>query len=284
MLPKRVCIVGLGLIGGSLARALRPFLAYLAVVDANPDTRRAAGSLADLVTADLAEGMQGTELIILATPVRIILKLLAQLPAVRPDGCLVLDLGSTKAVISQVMETLPPAFQAIGGHPMCGKETSGFAAADPDLFQKQTFVLCRNGRTSPDVEQVAREIIDRIGAFPLLLPPDVHDRLVAATSHLPYLISAALMRTVAGQADDQLWAVSASGFRDTSRLAGSEPQMMLDILLTNRMEVIDQVDKLQGQLITIKRLLLQGDEAALADWLAETQQQYATYRTVKQKQ
>jgi len=270
--------------GGSLARALRPFLTHLSVVDANPATLAAARTLADKVTADLAEGVQRAELIILATPVRVILKLLAQLPVVRPDGCLVLDLGSTKAAISRAMEALPPPFQAIGGHPMCGKETSGFAAAAPDLFQGQTFVLCRNGRTSSDIEQVARAIIDRIGARPLLLSPEKHDRLVAATSHLPYLVSAVLMRTVAGQADDQLWPVSASGFRDTTRLASSDPQMMLDILLTNRMEAIDQVDKLQGQLITLKRLLLQGDEAAIAGWLAETQQQHTTYRKVKKKQ
>jgi prephenate dehydrogenase len=213
--------------------------------------------------------------------VRTILRLLAQLPAARPDGCLVMDLGSTKAEICRAMEALPPSFQAIGGHPMCGRETAGFGAAAADLYRGQTFVLCENGRTTPQITAVAQEIIKTIGAKPLLLPPQTHDKMVAATSHLPYLVSAALMQTAAAQNDEQLWQVSASGFRDTTRLAGSDPQMLLDILLTNRMEVLEQVDKLQGQIITIKKLLIQGDETALADWLAETRRQYELYRKGK---
>jgi prephenate dehydrogenase len=281
MLAKKVCIVGLGLMGGSLALGLRPSLSHLTVIDTNPETQAAAQDLADVVTADLAEGVWDAELVILATPVRTILRLLAQLPAARPDGCLLLDLGSTKADICRAMEMLPPSFQAIGGHPLCGRETAGFGAASADLYRNQTFVLCENGRTTPQIAAVAHEIIETIGANPLLLPPQTHDNMVAATSHLPYLVSAALMQTAAAQNNEQLWQVSASGFRDTTRLAGSDPQMLLDILLTNRMEVLEQVDKLQGQIITIKRLLIQGDETALADWLANTWQQHKLYRKRK---
>lgn len=267
--------------GGSLALALRPFLSHLTTVDTNPKTRAAAHDFADLVTDDLAEGVKEAELVILATPVRTILHLLAQLPAARPDGCLLLDLGSTKAEICRAMEALPSSFQGIGGHPMCGKETAGFGAASADLYREQTFVLCENGRTTPKIAAIAQEIIEAIGAKPLLLPPQTHDNMVAATSHLPYLVSAALMQTAAAQDNEQLWQVSASGFRDTTRLAGSDPQMLLDILLTNRMEVLEQVDKLQGQIITIKKLLIQGDETAFADWLAETWQQHKLYRKRK---
>lgn len=281
MQVERVCIVGLGLMGGSLALALRPFLTHLNIVDTKQETRAAAQDFADVVTADLAEGVKDAELVILATPVRTILRLLAQLPAARPDGCLLLDLGSTKAEICRAMEGLPESFQAIGGHPMCGKETAGFASASADLYRGQTFVLCENGRTTSQIAAIAHEIIETIGAKPLLLPPQTHDNMVAAISHLPYLVSAALMQTAAAQNNEQLWPVSASGFRDTTRLAGSDPQMLLDILLTNRMEVLEQVDKLQGQIITIKKLLIQGDEVALTDWLAKTWQQHHLYRKRK---
>ncbi|MCP4427020.1 MAG: prephenate dehydrogenase [Chloroflexi bacterium] len=280
---ERVCIVGLGLMGGSLALALRPSLTHLSIVDANPQPLAAAQELADLATADFAAGARDADLIILATPVRVILRQLAQLPAICPDGCLVMDLGSTKAKICRTMEQLPPAFQAIGGHPMCGKETAGIAHADPNLYRGETFVLCGNGRTTPRVEAVAREIIELIGAKPLNLSPQTHDEMVAATSHLPYLVSAALMQTTAAQGSDQLWRVSASGFRDTTRLAGSDPQMLLDILLTNRTAVADQIDKLQGQIITLKQLLLWGDETKIADWLVKTKRQREIYENVKRK-
>ncbi|MCB9422494.1 MAG: prephenate dehydrogenase [Ardenticatenaceae bacterium] len=279
MQVERVCIVGLGLMGGSLALALRPFLAHLTIIDSNPETRTAAQELADVVTGDLAEGVKEAELVILATPVRTILRLLTQLPTVRPDGCLVMDLGSTKAEIGRVMEALPGSFAAIGGHPMCGKETAGFAAAAADLYRGQTFVLCENGRTTPQLTAIAYEIIETIGANPLLLPSQAHDNMVAATSHLPYLVSAALMQTAAAQNDDQLWQVSASGFRSTTRLAGSDPQMLLDILLTNGTAVLTQIEAYQTQLDEIKRVLTNGDEQELADWLEKVKKSHNKYRS-----
>jgi prephenate dehydrogenase len=281
MQVKRVCIVGLGLMGGSLALALRPFLTHLAIVETNPEALEAAAQLADVSTADFTEGVRDVDLVILATPVRTILHLLTQLPAARPDGCLVMDMGSTKAEICRFMEHLPAVFQAIGGHPLCGKEIAGFVAATPDLFRDQTFVLCGNGRTTGHVKQVAVDFINKIGAKPLLMAPETHDHLAAATSHLPYLISAVLMQTVAARPSDHLWQMSASGFRDSTRLAGSDTQMMLDILMTNRTAVIDQIDAYQSELITLKRLLLSGDEKRLTNWLAATQKQYRTYKEAK---
>jgi prephenate dehydrogenase len=278
MWKERVCIVGAGLMGGSLALALRPFLTHLTLVDTNPATLTAVQTVADVATADLAAGAQSADLIILATPVRAILRLLADLPHLRPDGCLVLDLGSTKAAICRAMAGLPPPFQAIGGHPMCGRETAGFAAATPDLYRGQTFVLCRHGRTTAHVEQMALAVIEAIGARPLFLTADTHDELIAAVSHLPYVVAAALMRTAV---EARAWSVSATGFHDTTRLAGSDPQMMLDILLTNRTAVLHQIGEFQKQLGDLKRCLLQNDEAGLVQWLLEAQRQHVRYRAQK---
>ena len=291
MLRAKVTIVGLGLMGGSLALALRlaermaqrpfPTPTHITVIDNNPDTRRSAERLADVVTADFAEGVKDAELVILATPVRTVMTLLNKLTEVRPDGCMVLDLGSTKRDICVAMASLPAGFEAIGGHPMCGKETAGFSSATPDLYRDKTFVLCRNGRTTERVEALVLDLLNIVGAKPLFLPPDVHDEMVAAISHLPYVVAGSLMRTASAMEDDRLWTVSASGFRDTSRVSGTDPKMMLDILLTNRTAVLQQLQCYQEEITAVTQLLKAGDETKLAIWLMETQRDYRLYREKK---
>jgi prephenate dehydrogenase len=265
--------------GGSLALALRGKVGRLTAVDTHSATRQQAlqQNLVEAVTADFALAVRDTDLIIFATPVRTILHLLAQLPALRPDGCLVMDIGSTKAGICAAMGDLPEQFAGIGGHPMCGKETAGLAAAVGDLYQAQTFILCRNGRTTPNIEMIAQEIIEAIGAKLLWLPPEEHDRLVAVVSHLPYLVAATLMHTAVSLHDERVWPVSASGFRDTSRLAGSDPYMMRDILLTNKTAVLEQLAHYQAHLQEVTVLLQTADETALAAWLQEKQVERQMY-------
>lgn len=278
----RITIAGLGLMGGSLAMALRPYALHLTAVDADPATRQAAlaQKLVDAATNSLAEGVGAADLLILATPARTILTQLAELPNLWPDGCLLLDLGSTKQAICQAMSALPVPFQAIGGHPMCGRETAGLAAASADLYHNKTFILCRTARTTPAVEKVALELVATIGALPLWLDAAEHDQMVAAVSHLPHLVSAALMQQAAALAriDERIWQVSASGFRDTSRLSGSSPAVMLDILLTNRAAVLNLLEQYQQQLATIAALLQAGDETAVRDWLETAQTDYNHYR------
>ncbi len=283
MLIQKVGIVGLGLMGGSLAQALSGQVESLVGVDQDETTRQLAeqSGLFTQVTESVAQISDDLNLLILATPVRAILQLLDQLPTLRPYGCMVLDLGSTKAVISQAMTILPPVFEAIGGHPMCGKETAGFAAADATLYQGQTFVLCLNERTTPAALSVAQHLVNLLGARPLLLDPLVHDRLVASVSHLPYLLAAVLMDQATAQADDRLWPVSASGFRDTTRLAGSDPRMMLDILMTNKTAVLDQLGHYRQRLDQLQQLLRDGDESQLADWLGTVQQHHLAFQRRK---
>ncbi|PID86842.1 MAG: hypothetical protein CSB13_02525 [Chloroflexi bacterium] len=289
MLQAKVTVVGLGLMGGSLALSMRlaqrvarrPYPTPITVVDLNPDTRQAAARLANVVTSDFAAGVQEAELVILATPVRTVVDLLAQLAEVRPDGCMVLDLGSTKGDICAAMAALPPCFEAMGGHPMCGKETAGFRAATPDLYRDKTFVLCRTERTTERLEALVLDLLRIVGANPLFLHPDTHDEMVAAISHLPYVVAGSLMRTAAMMADDRLWAVSASGFRDTARVSGTDPKMMLDILLTNKTAVLAQLHRYQQELTSVIKILECGDETQLAAWLAGTQDNYFTYRNIK---
>lgn len=289
MLQAKVTIVGLGLMGGSLALSLRlaqrlaqlPYATHITIVDTNPDTLRAAQRLADVVTSDFAAGVAEAELVILATPVRTVLHLLGELAHLRPEGCMVLDLGSTKRDICAAMAALPEGFAALGGHPMCGKETAGFSSATPDLYRQKTFILCRNARTTARIEALVLELVAIVGANALFLSPMVHDEMMATISHLPYVVAASLMRTAAALADEQLWTVSASGFRDTARVAGTDPRMMLDILLTNKTAVLQQLQRYQEEITAVARLIEASDEEKLATWLAETQAAYFVYREKK---
>ena len=282
----RVTIVGLGLMGGSLALALRPHVAGLAAVETSPAGFALARSLdiVDVVHSDLAAGVAGADLVVLATPVRTILALLEQLPHARPGGCLVLDLGSTKQAVCRAMAALPAGFRAIGGHPMCGKESAGLAAATADLYQGQTFVLCPPlGLPDPAWAVLAEALVTQIGSRPVWLPPDSHDQLVALTSHLPYVAAALLMQQAAQAAsgNGHVWPVSASGFRDTARLAGSDPAMLRDILLTNRAAVLARLQQYQTGLAQFIQLLDSADEAALYQWLAARQAEHDLYRQAK---
>ncbi len=283
MINKRLCIVGLGLMGGSLAKALKGQTQQLIGVDQHAGTRQMAlaGRTFDFVTDNLASGLETADLVILATPVHTILEILAELPHLRPHGCLLMDLGSTKEEICAAMSSLPDTFAAVGGHPMCGKETAGYQAADAELFRGHTFVLSRTSRTNPQIEELSLSLIEHIGAKALFLPADEHDQLVAIASHLPYLLSAALMHRAVDTGDERIWPVSASGFRDTTRLAGSDPRMMLDILLTNKTAVLSQLLHYEEDLQGLIRLLKNGDEAELYGWLETAQQAYVDYRRQK---
>ena len=275
--------------GGSLALGLRlahrmaleQFDLHLTLVDTNPQTRQAVRNLADHVTDDFAEGVRDADLVLLATPVRTVVRLIHQLKEVRPDGCLVMDLGSSKMAICEAMSSLPEQFSAIGGHPMCGRETAGFGGATPDMYREKQFVLCETARTDEASRAQALILLELIGAIPLWLPAEAHDQLTAVVSHLPYVVSAALMRNAAQMTHEQLWPISATGFRDTTRISGTDPTMMLDILLTNKTAVLQQLDQYQTQLDILRQLLETDDQIALRQWLTEAQAHHHTYKSQK---
>jgi prephenate dehydrogenase len=269
----RVAIVGLGLMGGSLAGALRGHCRKVVGIARRAEVVAAAldAGLVDCGTTDLAEGLRGADVVVLATPVRIILRQLDGLGSLLPDGCLILDLGSTKAEIVAAMAGLPAHVQPLGGHPMCGKEVSGLGAADPALYRGCTLILCPLPRTSAEALARGCALASAIGAQPLVLDAGRQDWLVATLSHLPYLLACALVATADAttSADPAAWQIVAGGFRDTSRVAGSDVTMMLDILTTNRQQVLEALHAFQGQLGHLAHLLEVGDEEDLRRVLAD---------------
>jgi len=265
----RVAVVGLGLMGGSLALALRGSCRALWGADSDPAALAYAcqhGIIDEAVDFDAA---QRADVLVLAAPVRAILAQLARLafgPA--PAGpVLVLDLGSTKTDIAAAMRALPPGFAPIGGHPMCGKEVSGVSHADAGLFAGKVFVLTPLEQTPDWALALARHLVLAVGARPLELTPERHDQLAAAASHLPYLAAIGLVRAADGLGDEQVWQMVASGFRDTSRLAASDVTMMTDILLTNRQAIAGALGRYQAELAALMALLDSGDAEALAAFL-----------------
>ena len=268
----RIAIVGLGLMGGSLAGALRGQCRAVVGVARRAQTVDAAlaQGLIDRGVTDLASGVRQADVVILATPVRVILQQLAEIGPLLPQGCLLIDLGSTKARIVGEMARLPAHVQPLGGHPMCGKEVSGVEAADPALFRGRTFILSPLPRTLETTLALGRALVQAVGAQPLVLEPERQDRLVATVSHLPYLLACALVATADAttSADPAAWEVVAGGFRDTSRVAGSDVTMMLDILLTNQDKVLTALSTCQEQLRALARLVEAGDEGDLRDALS----------------
>ena len=276
-----VAIVGLGLMGGSLALALRQSRAcrHVCGIARRPETvaEALARRVVDLGTTSLEEGVAEADVVVLAVPVRAIIAMIPAVGALMKPGSLLLDLGSTKREITQAMDQLPPHVQALGGHPMCGKESSGLESADLTLYRGATFALTPLPRTTPGSLTLAHEMAQAVGAHPLIVEAAQHDRLVAAISHLPYLLAAGLVataRTVA-QGDERVWQLAASGFRDTSRLAASDVRMMLDILMTNRSAIDEMIDLAQANLSALRDLISSQDEASLQELLSTLQQQRA---------
>ncbi len=264
-----VTIVGLGLMGGSLALALRrhadtPYLIGVVRNQARQEEAEPLG-VVDEVTTDWQEAVARAHIVILATPVRTLIRQIRQIgPYLRPDT-VVMDLGSTKTQICRALAQLPNHVQPIGGHPMCGKEVAGLIHAEATLYKGATFVLCPLERTAPWARDLALDLVSRLGARPLILPPDLHDRLVATISHLPYLVAVALVGTThqVGKEDPRVWHVAASGFRDTTRVASSDVKMMLDILLTNRDAVLEMLNRYLAELQALRSLLEEDREGEL---------------------
>jgi prephenate dehydrogenase len=263
----RIAIIGLGLMGGSLALAIKDHCKELIGVETD-SASRAFAQQHNLVqrTTNFNSAQTDSDILILATPVRVILnqlEILGQSKIQNPKSKIILDLGSTKSAITAAMQTLPANFDPLGGHPMCGKETGGIQNADPDLYRNKTFVLCPLERTSSQALALAHELIAIIGATPLILSAEQHDTYAALISHLPYTLAAALMRTALANDNPALWQMAASGFRDTTRLAASDLTMITDVLLTNRTAVLESLTKYKAELDSLTTAIESGDAVAL---------------------
>jgi len=236
---NRVAIVGLGLIGASIGLALRNTKAAQQVTGYDlskgvTDRARKIGAIDQAYTA-LADALRGAELIILATPVGAMRSLLQNIATVASPGSVVTDVASTKTqVISWSEEYLPSSVFFVGGHPLVGREFKGFDSANAALFQDRIYCLTPTRRTSSVALSKVSKLIEILGGRMRFFEPFEHDGQVAGVSHLPFVVSAVLMNTVAGgPAWDDAVMLASSDFRDMTRLASDSPEVYRDVCLTN---------------------------------------------------
>ena len=231
-----IAVIGLGLMGGSLALSLKDHCRYLSALDKHPPTLELARNegVVHIASSDPVEILSKANLVILACPVPAILEWLSRLPDYIQHPCIVLDLGSSKRTIVAALEALPANFDPLGGHAICGKENLSLLNADRFLYRDAPFVFTPLSRTSDNARRAALQITEVIGANPIWMDAEPHDRILAITSHLPYLLSAALALVTPEDAAPCI----GPGFRSSTRLAGTPTSMMLGVLTSNRDKIL----------------------------------------------
>jgi prephenate dehydrogenase len=276
---RRLAVVGVGLLGGSVAKAARAHGLAREIVGVGRDEARLRPALADgtldQVTIDVARGVRDADLIVLAVPVRAIVDAMPAVWRAAADDAVLTDVGSTKRAIVAAAQRLatarPLAF--VGSHPMAGSEQSGYAVARVDLFRGATVIVTPVDASPPAAVKMVAALWEGAGAARVLtLDAETHDRAVAAVSHLPHLVAFALMDTVA-RFDAFALDVAASGFRDTTRIAASDPAVWEEIFLANRDALGTSLRSFERVLAELVRLVEAGDGAALRAALARIKAQ-----------
>jgi len=260
---RELAIVGVGLLGGSVAKAARAGRLARRLVGIGRDAGRLRPALEDgtldAVTTDLAEGVRGADFVLLAAPVLAIEGLLEQVGRAAPNGAVVTDVGSTKRNIVRAAERLyagrPLAF--VGSHPLAGSEQSGYKVARVDLFQGATVVVTPTEATELTALKRTTEFWEALGARVTSLDPETHDRTVAAISHLPHLVACALVDG-ARRVEPAALELAARGFRDTTRIAAGDPDMWTEIFLANRDALSASVAAFREALADLERVIAAG--------------------------
>jgi len=273
---RRVAIAGIGLIGGSIALAIRDRWPSAHIVGIDTPSvlthARTSGAIDDGLPSMAA--LDAAELVVLAAPVRQNARLLTQLPERVAHEALLTDVGGTKRDIVGAARRLPPGARFIGGHPIGGAERGGFGFARRDLFENRPWILTPVPGTDAGALSALRSFVTALGARPVVMEPEEHDRVMAFVSHLPQLAASALMDTVGGAVARDGLAVAGRGLADTTRLASSPADVWRDICATNADAISGALDLLIDRLNDLRADLHRGDalEAVFggaARWRAE---------------
>ena len=264
----RIAVLGVGLIGGSVGMAARSSVADVEVVGfgrdpARLELARELGAV-DTVAGSLEEALEGAAVCFACAPVGVLPEQVASALAAASEDCVVTDVGSTKGQLLDAIDD--PRF--VGGHPIAGAETSGVEHARADLFQGAVWYLTPTERTAGLLYERLHRLLKGLGARPVALDPETHDRLVAVFSHLPHVLANVLVRQAAGRLLDEGEALRQVGpsFRDAGRVAGANTAMWADVYRSNREAVVEQVRRFARSLEDVAELLeSDGDVAAWND-------------------
>jgi cyclohexadieny/prephenate dehydrogenase len=266
---NNVAIVGVGLIGGSVGLALRQRGLAEAVtgIGRRAESLRVAKRVGAVTrtTTDLAGGVAEADLVVVCTPVADIAGHVRE-AAASCNGAVITDAGSTKAyIVAELDGALPPTARFVGSHPLAGSERSGPAHARADLFVDRVVVVTPTGRTTADDLQTVTQFWKSLGAKIIEMTPTAHDRALAATSHLPHLVAFALAASV----PPRDLPLAASGLRDTTRIAGSDPELWAQILVSNQFEVLKALDRFEQSTAALRQALEAGDKKRLVKLLTQ---------------
>lgn len=265
---RRVSIVGVGLVGGSLGLAMRERGVARHVVgighrQSSLDRALEVGAV-DEATLDVCEGVAGTELTVLATPVGVMEPLVRRAAGSIPRGSIVTDVGSTKGQLVRALETLADGrFHFVGAHPMAGSEKRGVAEARADLFDGALCFLTPTSNTQPHALSAVAELWQEVGARVRITDPAQHDRSVAYASHLPHLAAAALVNVITSEAMECI----STGFLSTTRVASGDPRLWADVCLQNRARILEALRGLGNEVQMLRDILERQAETELLGWL-----------------
>jgi prephenate dehydrogenase len=275
----RLAVVGVGLIGGSLALALKAAGAVGRVVGIgrgmeNLETALAYG-IVDEITQDVAAGVKDADLVFLATPVRSLGLVTGQMMGHLKPGAILTDGGSVKqAVIDAIEPHLRADVHFVPGHPIAGTENSGAAAAFASLYQDRRCILTPTDRTDPEALALVSRMWERVGSQVVMMDVEKHDRVLAAISHLPHMVAYALVNSVGAydRYGENILEYSAGGFRDFTRIASSDPTMWSDIALTNRDALVEMMGQFETFFAELKEDVATGDSERLFEFFRRSKQ------------
>jgi len=261
---KKITIVGVGLIGGSIGLAVKGKRLAREVVGVGHHrssiNRAVRLKTIDRGTLNLKEGVKGSDVVILATPILSIVKLTKRIIPYLKDGCIITDVGSAKLKLTQeIEEVLPKNISFVGGHPMAGSEKRGVGRARRDLFKDSICILTKTKNTSQRSLKVIRALWRSLGAEVITLSPEVHDRVVSEISHLPHMLVFSMLSGV----DKRDLRFASSGFYDTTRIASSDAKVWKDIAISNKKEIAKSIFKFKKNLSMLEKAINRRDSAAL---------------------
>lgn len=265
----KIGFIGFGLIGGSIARALKKMNSdyYLVAYDYhkhNPSTDLQAAlhdRVLNQVTTTLSEGFPECDMIFLCAPVLSNIEYLKQLKPLLKSSCILTDVGSVKTNIHEAVEALGLTAQFVGGHPMTGSEKTGYHNSYALLLENAYYILTPTANTPDSMTQTLYQIVQKMGSLPIILDAREHDKITAAISHVPHIIAAQLVNLVRESDDEaeKMRALAAGGFKDITRIASSSPVMWQNICLTNKNEIKECLDRYIGSLQLASKALSVSD-------------------------
>jgi prephenate dehydrogenase len=272
----KLAVIGVGLVGGSFALALRRAGAAASIAGYDRDVqaleRAAALGVIDTACTSASEAARGAELVVVAVPVRAVGPVLHDVALALDAAAVVTDVGSTKGEVVRIArDELRERFpRFVPGHPIAGREASGVDAAVVDLFRSARVVLTPEDATAAEAVELVKSCWEAVGARVATMAAARHDRIFAAVSHLPHLLSFALVSEIASREDGaELLGFAAGGFRDFTRIAASSPEMWRDIALQNRAALLEEIDRYGARLAVFRELVEKGDGPGLERLMTE---------------